>query len=137
MFGLATICFNVSKRFAGPKFSKIRTTMFILLAGTAFIPIVHSIFSTSLGHTSAAFSLPYLLLESGMFLVGALLFMFQAPERWWPGRLDLWGNSHNIFHVLIVVASTVHFLGVLESMKFWKGRAGGGGSGDGGMCAGF
>ena len=30
------------------------------------------------------------------------------PERWKPERFDIWGASHQIFHVFVVLAAVIH-----------------------------
>ena len=37
------------------------------------------------------------------------------PERWHPGRFDIWGSSHQIFHVLVVLAAATHLVGLLKA----------------------
>ncbi|KAG8296373.1 Progestin and adipoQ receptor member 4 [Homalodisca vitripennis] len=37
-------------------------------------------------------------------LVGGAIGALRVPEKWFPGRLDLYCNSHNIMHVLVVCA---------------------------------
>lgn len=32
------------------------------------------------------------------------------PERWYPGRFDYFGASHQIFHVCVVLAALAHFM---------------------------
>ncbi len=39
---------------------------------------------------------------------GAFLYAQRIPERFWPGTLNFFGNSHQIFHVLIVLVR--HFI---------------------------
>ena len=51
----------------------------------------------------------YEVLMAVCYLTGVTLFVIRVPERWYPGRFDLWLHSHNIFHVLIVVGSLIHY----------------------------
>lgn len=34
------------------------------------------------------------------------------PEKKWPGKFDVYGTSHQIFHVLVVCGAVVHLCGV-------------------------
>ncbi|KAK9838006.1 hypothetical protein WJX74_009489 [Apatococcus lobatus] len=36
-------------------------------------------------------------------VIGGLAYVHRAPERWLPGKLDLFGNSHQLMHVFIVL----------------------------------
>lgn len=37
-------------------------------------------------------------------MVGAIIGAMRIPEKWIPGKLDLALNSHNLMHVLVVLA---------------------------------
>lgn len=39
-----------------------------------------------------------------VYLVGTTLYLTKVPERWLKGQVDYFGSSHNIFHVMILVA---------------------------------
>jgi adiponectin receptor len=46
------------------------------------------------------------------YVIGAVLYALNWPECWSKkGRFDYIGNSHNIFHVCIVIAALVHWFG--------------------------
>ena len=36
-------------------------------------------------------------------VMGGLCYVHRMPERWFPGRLDLVGNSHQLMHVFVVL----------------------------------
>lgn len=40
------------------------------------------------------------------------------PERLKPGLFDIWGSSHQIFHILVVIATIVHLIGVLTAFDY-------------------
>lgn len=39
---------------------------------------------------------------------------FRIPERLAPGRFDIWGSSHQIFHVAILCAMYMHVTALLQ-----------------------
>lgn len=41
----------------------------------------------------------------------------RVPERFYPGKFDVWGNSHQIFHILIVMAVLAHFVGLRKAFN--------------------
>ncbi|XP_076462596.1 membrane progestin receptor alpha-B-like isoform X2 [Babylonia areolata] len=49
---------------------------------------------SSLNHISIVFV---------FFALDGLSFLAHAPERWWPGRFDLWGHGHQWFHACTVL----------------------------------
>lgn len=40
------------------------------------------------------------------------------PERWRPGHFDIWGSSHQIFHVLVLLAAALHLVGLLKAFDY-------------------
>jgi adiponectin receptor len=55
------------------------------------------------------------LLERHVILTDNL--QFRVPERFAPGKFDIWGNSHQIFHVFIMLAMWVNCLALTQSFK--------------------
>ena len=45
----------------------------------------------------------------------------RIPERWYPGRFDLFGASHQLFHFAVVAAVIAHYLGVLKAFEYHHG----------------
>lgn len=43
------------------------------------------------------------------------------PERFAPGRFDIWGSSHQIFHVLVLMAAAAHFVGLIKAFDYEHG----------------
>ncbi|CAF3397388.1 unnamed protein product [Rotaria sp. Silwood1] len=54
----------------------------------------------------------YLLLVAVLYLTGACLYAARIPERLAPGLFDIWFQSHQLFHVFVVVAACVHYYGI-------------------------
>lgn len=44
------------------------------------------------------------LLQDLIAVVGSTIGALRIPEKWMPGKLDLILNSHNLMHVLVVLA---------------------------------
>ncbi|XP_065582254.1 progestin and adipoQ receptor family member 4-like [Artemia franciscana] len=53
------------------------------------------------GHPDA---LLHVYLQDIIALVGGAIGALRIPEKWFPGKLDYWFNSHHIMHVLVVIA---------------------------------
>ncbi|KAL0358419.1 UNVERIFIED_CONTAM: Heptahelical transmembrane protein 1 [Sesamum angustifolium] len=50
--------------------------------------------------------------ESAMalfYLIGTLFYVSRVPERWKPGWFDLVGQSHQFFHVFVVLGALAHY----------------------------
>jgi len=59
-------------------------------------------------------SLPWMLLMGAMYLTGAALYATRTPERFCPGKCDLWLQSHQLFHIFVIIAASVHYYGITE-----------------------
>jgi hypothetical protein len=49
-----------------------------------------------------------------LYLTGALLYAARIPERWMRGKCDIWFQSHQLFHLLVVAAAFIHYNGISE-----------------------
>ena len=59
-------------------------------------------------------SLGWLVLMGLLYIVGAMLYALRVPERWFPGKCDIWFHSHQIFHVFVLGGAFVHYHGISE-----------------------
>ncbi|EEH20533.2 hypothetical protein PABG_02764 [Paracoccidioides brasiliensis Pb03] len=84
-----------------------RVAFYVTLAATGFAPIAQLSLTRSLGW-SLYFYAP-LLKSLGVYLLGALVYASQIPERWHPGFFDYLGGSHNIWHVAVLGGILFHY----------------------------
>jgi adiponectin receptor len=96
----------------GLRFRSHRTAAFIATALSGFAPIGHGLWLYGWEEMLVRSGMPYWFLEGVLYGFGALFFVTRFPESIWPGKFDVWGGSHQIFHVLVVLAGMVHLVGV-------------------------
>ncbi|PGH31233.1 hypothetical protein GX50_05970 [[Emmonsia] crescens] len=84
-----------------------RVAFYVTLAATGFAPIAQLSVTRSLGW-SLYFYAP-LLKSLGVYLLGAMVYASQIPERWHPGLFDYLGGSHNIWHVAVLGGILFHY----------------------------
>jgi len=99
-------------RLQGLRFRGLRTTAFVCTALSGLMPIAHGVCLYGWSDMWVRSGMPYWLGEGAIYAVGAALFATRFPEKKWPGRFDVWGTSHQLFHVLVVAAAVVHLFGV-------------------------
>ena len=46
-----------------------------------------------------------------IYIAGALIYMFRIPERFVPVKFDKLMSSHQIMHVFVLIAASIHFYG--------------------------
>lgn len=59
----------------------------------------------------------YYVQQSIAAIVSAFLYATHVPERIWPGRFDLFGQSHQIFHLSAFVCTWSQFTALAKDMK--------------------
>ncbi|GAA5949581.1 hypothetical protein JCM3765_002712 [Sporobolomyces pararoseus] len=121
----ATIWVVISPNARTPSFRRLRTWLFISLGLSAVFPVGHAIYRYGLEEASDNISLFWLALGGVLYIVGALLYAERTPERFAPGRFDLFGSSHQIFHVMILLAAWSHATGIFEGFRYHHGERGG------------
>ncbi|KAG5302125.1 hemolysin-III family protein [Histoplasma ohiense] len=84
-----------------------RVAFYVTLAATGFAPIAQLSLTRSLGWC-LYFYAP-LLKSLGVYLLGAMIYAMQIPERWLPGFFDYLGGSHNIWHVAVLGGILFHY----------------------------
>jgi predicted membrane channel-forming protein YqfA (hemolysin III family) len=61
----------------------------------------------------------YEVLMGLLYGLGALVYATRVPERWMPGKFDIAGHSHQLFHVLVVAGAYTHYHAGLVYLK-WR-----------------
>ncbi|KAI1347663.1 hemolysin-III channel protein-like protein Izh2 [Xylaria sp. FL0043] len=98
----------------GPRAAKFRAIVFVALGASGFAPILHAAVAPRL--TLDGFSLEHVVAQSLCYLVGTAIYVKRVPEKYWRGTFDVWGASHQLFHVLVNVAQVVHLLGLRKAL---------------------
>ena len=124
LFGVVTLCVTLAERFQAPKYSPLRAALFSSLGGLGSFPILHQTwFVWDKKPTPIAVMLWLELLMGACYLSGAVIYARAVPEKWKPGRFDLWFSSHNLFHVLVVMGAVVHYRAALVLLA-WRDHHG-------------
>lgn len=99
--------------FHSQRYLAIRVSLYAMVAVAGIVPAVHSYF---LLHTlsvpfEASFDEVYhrLYIMYGLYTLGVFFYMSKFPESRFPGRFDIWLNSHQWWHLLVVCGTLVHW----------------------------
>ncbi|GAA5976872.1 hypothetical protein JCM11641_000896 [Rhodosporidiobolus odoratus] len=120
-FAAGTITTVVSPHARTPAHRRFRTWIFIALGLSAVFPIGHAVVRYGYEAASVAVSLPWVSLGGALYIIGALLYAERCPERYAPGRFDFFLSSHQIFHILILLAAWAHWCALAASFRYWHG----------------
>lgn len=93
------------------------------------LPTAHYIITDGVRSLFEDNAFHWLLLMAFLYLLGAVLYATRTPERFFPGKCDIWVRlekkncltlltlqfqSHQLFHTCVVIAAFVHYYGISE-----------------------
>ncbi|KAJ5588646.1 hypothetical protein N7537_011324 [Penicillium hordei] len=116
--GLGCVIVSASPRFRTPRWRPFRATMFVGMGLSAVFPVLHGIFLFGLDRMQQQIGLNWLVFQGFLYILGAGIYAARVPERLMPGKFDIVGSSHQIFHVLVVCAAVAHLTGLLKAFDY-------------------
>ncbi|XP_033862934.2 adiponectin receptor protein 2-like isoform X3 [Acipenser ruthenus] len=125
VLGITAIVVSQWDRFATPQYRAVRAGVFLGLGLSGLVPTLHFMFSEGLIHAITVGQIGWLFLMAICYILGVALYAARIPERFFPGRCDIWFHSHQIFHVLVVAGAVVHLHGVSQLQAFRSSLGGG------------
>lgn len=128
-FGIVCAVLTLHPQFSTNVYRPFRSTMFILFGLSGALPVLVSLGKFGVSETSLRFGLFWLVLEGVFYIVGAVLYALRIPERFshveqdqqsllskpLPGKYDIFGHAHQIFHFMVVIAAWCHWKSLLAS----------------------
>lgn len=120
MLGILAIITLLSPSLSAPRFRSFRATLFLSMGFSGVIPVVHALV-LYWGNQHIFVALGYELAMAIFYASGAAFYVSRIPERWKPGKFDLAGHSHQIFHVFVVLGALAHSAATLVVMDFRRG----------------
>lgn len=118
VLGIATVCVSLFPVFQTPEYRAIRAGLFFGMGVSGVVPIVHKLILFR-NRPEALHTTGYEVLMGLFYGLGALVYATRIPERWMPGKFDIAGNSHQLFHVLVVAGAYTHYRAGLVYLK-WR-----------------
>lgn len=121
--GLMASHLLMQEKFSEHAYRWLRVSVFIMFGISGIIPGFHWLFLNSemfLVEPALRHSFYRLLTMGALYLIGTMLYAFRIPERYFPGKCDIWWHSHQLFHVFVSAATLVHFYGITELANFVK-----------------
>ncbi|XP_052285698.1 adiponectin receptor protein 1-like [Dreissena polymorpha] len=112
LLGMGCIVVSLFDKFAASEYRPVRAGLFIALGLTGVIPAVHFVVIEGLACAVFEFGFLHLVTMAVLYIGGALMYAFRIPESIWPGKFDIWCQSHQIFHICVNTAALVHFRGI-------------------------
>jgi adiponectin receptor len=92
--------------------------MFVGMGLSAIFPVLHGVAIFGLDRMRQQIGLNWLVFQGFLYILGAGIYAARVPERFMPGKFDIVGSSHQIFHVLVVCAAVAHLTGLLKAFDY-------------------
>lgn len=106
---LMSVIVSLLDRFSKPEARVIRAGVFLSFGLSNIIPGIHMFF-----FLESEYIIYYsmIIVQGLLYTIGGLLYAMRIPERYFPGKCDYLFQSHQIFHILVVLAAIVHLIGI-------------------------
>jgi adiponectin receptor len=117
--------------------------MFVAMGLSALVPVIHGVKTFGVAQLERQMGLSWLVTQGVLYILGAGIYAVSGfrddvcrtceylnnntrlttlqariPEKLAPGSFDIWGSSHQIFHVLVVMAAGAHLIGLLKAFDY-------------------
>lgn len=116
--GLGCVFVSVLPRFRTPRWRPFRAAMFVGMGLSAVFPVIHGLQLYGIEQMTRQIGLGWLLLQGFLYILGAAIYAARVPECLLPGKFDILGSSHQIFHLLVVCAAVSHLTGLLRAFDY-------------------
>eukprot|EP00897_Mesotaenium_endlicherianum_P007088 jgi/Mesen1/6407/ME000329S05568 len=108
LLGVATVSVSFFSVFQTRAYRKVRAGLFVAMGLSGLIPTAHKML-VGYQQRIVLITTAYELAMGACYGLGAVFYATRIPERWLPGKFDIAGHSHQIFHVLVVMGAYTHY----------------------------
>ncbi|EMG47761.1 hypothetical protein G210_1787 [Candida maltosa Xu316] len=131
-FGTICTILTLDPKFASVEYRPFRSFMFILFGLSGVLPVVTGFYLFGFETTNERCGFYWVLLEGVFYILGAVLYAARVPERFshidedeqsllenpQSGKFDIFGHSHQIFHIMVVIAAFCHWKGLVQTYHY-------------------
>ncbi|KAI0016480.1 hemolysin-III channel protein Izh2 [Xylariomycetidae sp. FL0641] len=104
--------------FRTPMWRPYRAAVFVGLGASGVVPVCHALTIYGYRSLDERMGLSWVLLQGFFYIFGAFLYAVRWPERSFPKTFDIWGSSHQLFHILILLAAASHLKGMAKAFDY-------------------
>ena len=114
---LATLCVvaTLHPRFRHPTIRPYRAAMYAGLGLSALVFVVHGVLLYGWTVQNQRMSLDWMGLMALLNLIGAVTYASRVPEKLRPLKYDIYGSSHQVLHVAVILAGLAHMFGLFRA----------------------
>ncbi|KAH4095172.1 hypothetical protein HBH70_199620 [Parastagonospora nodorum] len=90
-----------------------RSVLFATFFASGFVPMVHASIIDGV-EVLGYFPLAHTIGMASFYGTGVLFYVTRFPEKYFPEKFDIWGASHQIFHVVIIMGQITYITGLRQ-----------------------
>ncbi|KAF1603870.1 UNVERIFIED_CONTAM: Progestin and adipoQ receptor-like protein 1, partial [Eudyptes robustus] len=114
VLGAGAIIVSLWDKFSESRYRPFRAGIFVAMGCSGIIPAIHFVYTDGMRVLIDENGFYWLVAMAVLYLFGAFLYATRTPERFFPGKCDLVFQSHQLFHLCVVVAAFTHYYGISE-----------------------
>ena len=120
LISLCASCMTVilRRKFDTPEFRVVRFGVFALFGLYGVVPFFHIYMREGYTHASDGYAMWGIITMAATYIGGGSLYALRIPERFWPGKFDVWASSHQLFHLSTIIGAFVHYNALLKMIKY-------------------
>ena len=118
VLGSIVFILSIREEFTKKEYHKIKGILFLTFGISAGIPVIHLNLFPVNGFDINQFDFTIFFIGGLSYVVGALIYILKFPERIWPGRFCIIGNSHQIFHVFVLIGVFTIYSGCVQAYTY-------------------
>lgn len=92
--GFFSIVTSLWDKFSTPQLRPVRAGVFMAFGLSGVIPAIHYVYMEGWFNDISRASLGWLVLMGLLYILGAMFYALRIPERWFPGKFDLWVSEN-------------------------------------------
>ena len=119
VLGMGSILGPMTDVFHRPSFFWGRLAIFASLVCSGLFPLGHGLFVLPLNSVTLP-TIGGLTLMFATYLVGVIFYATRFPECYAPGHFDVYLSSHQLWHVFVTSAATMHYFTCIALYQQWQ-----------------
>ncbi|EIN03499.1 Hly-III-like protein, partial [Punctularia strigosozonata HHB-11173 SS5] len=122
--GVGAAAAIASPRYSRPEHASARVLLFTSLMVINVTALVHAAIRDGFQKLCETMGVRYILCSWAFYLLGGVLYAKRFPESKAPGRFDIFGASHPLLHICVIIGAVLHYVTVLRIFHHWHPAVG-------------
>jgi len=125
--GITLVLLSLFDFFHSNRFSQVRLMLYLTVAGFGVVPALHMVYlqgyqmnppaevASALTNIHVRIVFMYL-----SYACGTLTYVHTFPEKFFPGRFNIWFHSHQLWHIFVLLGVSIHYGTISNIYDTWQ-----------------